>query len=68
MVCQLRPWVYSLGLNKTIRCVYVLHLESRAAKIYDVTNRGTVDVKWRVLEFGHLPSSAVKWCGLPQQE
>jgi hypothetical protein len=33
--------------------------------MYDVTNRGTVDVKWRVLEFGHLLSSAVKCRGLP---
>jgi hypothetical protein len=45
-----------------------LHLESRAEKIYDATNRGTVDVKWRVLVFGHLPSSVVKSRGLPQQE
>jgi hypothetical protein len=33
--------------------------------MYDVTNRGTVDVKWQVLEFGHLLSSAVKCRGLP---
>jgi hypothetical protein len=48
--------VYSLGVS-------VLHLESHASKIYDVTNRGTVDVKWRVLEFGQLLSSAVKCRG-----
>jgi hypothetical protein len=48
--------------------VSVLHRESRASKIYDVTIRGTVDVKWRVLEFAHLLSSAVKCRGLPQQE
>jgi hypothetical protein len=38
------------------------------AKIYDATKRGTADVKWRVLEFGHLPSSTVKYRGLPQQK
>jgi hypothetical protein len=37
-------------------------------KIYDVTNRGTVYVKWWVLEFAHLPISAVKCRGLPQKE
>jgi hypothetical protein len=58
--------VYSLGRNNPPRIV--LHLESRASKIYDVTNRGTVYVKWRILEFAHLVSSAVKCRGLPQQE
>jgi hypothetical protein len=52
----------------TIRRVSVLHLESRASTIYDATNKGTVDVKWRVLEFAHLLSSAGKSRGLPQQE
>jgi hypothetical protein len=36
--------------------------------MYDVSNRVTVDVKWRVLEFSHLQSSVVKCWGLPQQE
>jgi hypothetical protein len=36
--------------------------------MYDVSNRGTVIVKWLVQEFGHLLSSAVKSRGLPQQE
>jgi hypothetical protein len=36
------------------------------ANIYDVTNRGAVDVKWRVLEFSLLPSSALKFYrGMP---
>jgi hypothetical protein len=59
---------YSLGLNNPRRRVSVLHLDSRASKICDVTNRGIVDVKWRVLEFADLLSSAVKCRGLPQQE
>jgi hypothetical protein len=36
--------------------------------MYDATNRGAVDVKWWVLEFSPLLSSALKYCGLPQQE
>jgi hypothetical protein len=36
------------------------------ANIYDVTNRGAVDVKWRVLEFSLLPSSSLKFYrGMP---
>jgi hypothetical protein len=31
-----------------------LNLESRASKMYAVSNRGTVYVKWWVLEFGHF--------------
>jgi hypothetical protein len=61
----------SLSLNNpylSYLSVSVLHLGSRTSKIYDVTNRGTVDVKWRVLEYFHLLSSAVKCHGLPQQE
>jgi hypothetical protein len=38
------------------------------SKIYDATNRDSVDVKWRALEFTELPSSALKYCGLLQQE
>jgi hypothetical protein len=57
MVCQLRPFVYCVGLNNPPR---ICLTESRASKIYDVTNKGTVDVKWRVQEF------AVKWHELPQ--
>jgi hypothetical protein len=34
----------------------ILHLESRASKIYDATNRRPVDLKWRVLEFGQFRS------------
>jgi hypothetical protein len=64
IVRQLRPLVYSLDLNNPPSTVTVLHLESRASKINDLTNRGTVDVKWRVLEFGHLQSSALKYRGL----
>jgi hypothetical protein len=41
----------------TIHRVYVLHLESRASKIYDSTNREAVDVKWLELDFNPLLSS-----------
>jgi hypothetical protein len=35
MVCQLRPLLYSLGLNNPLR-MFILHLEeSRASKMYD---------------------------------
>jgi hypothetical protein len=46
--------VFSLGL------VGILNSKSRAAKRYDASNRGTLDVKWRELEFSLLPSSALK--------
>jgi hypothetical protein len=51
--------VYSLGLNIPPRTVTVLHLESRASKIYDSTNKETADVKWRELDFSLLLSSAL---------
>jgi hypothetical protein len=50
--------VYSLDLNNS-PCID-LNQESCASKIYDATNRGALDVKWRELEFSLLPSSALK--------
>jgi hypothetical protein len=44
----------------TIYHISFVHLESRASKIYDTTNRGTVDVKWQELDFTHLLSSTFK--------
>jgi hypothetical protein len=41
--------VFSLGLNDPPRRYFI-----RAAKRYDASNRGTLDVKWRVLEFSHF--------------
>jgi hypothetical protein len=63
------PEFFCIYYPPTIKVRYrCLHLEIRTSKMYDLPNRGTVDVKWRVLEFGHLLSSAVKCRGLPQQE
>jgi hypothetical protein len=39
-------------------------LESRASKIYDASNRWSLDVKWRVLDFTPLLNSALKWVTL----
>jgi hypothetical protein len=66
MVCQLRPLVY-IRLNNLPRICRTPR-KSRVKKNYDITNRGTVDGKWRGLEFGHLLSSAVKCRRLQQQE
>jgi hypothetical protein len=44
----------------SIRRVCILHLESRSSKIYDATNRRPVHVKWQVLKFSRLLSSAFK--------
>jgi hypothetical protein len=65
MVCQLRPLVYSLGLNNPPRTG--ICLTPRKLRVKNLWLTGTVDVKWRVLECGHLLSSAVKCRGLPQQ-
>jgi hypothetical protein len=43
-----------------MRRVGILYSKSRAAKRYDASNRGTLDVKWRELVFSLLPSSALK--------
>jgi hypothetical protein len=56
-VYQLRPLVFSLGLNNPPR---ILYSKSRAAKRYDASNMGTLDVKWRELEFSNLLSSPLK--------
>jgi hypothetical protein len=48
--------MYSLGLNNPPRIGFTL--------VY----RGTVYVKWRVHEFNHLLSSALKYWGLPKEE
>jgi hypothetical protein len=50
--------VFGLGLNNPR--VGILYSKSRATKRYDALNRGTLDVKWRELEFSLLPSSALK--------
>jgi hypothetical protein len=57
--------MYRIGLNNPPR----ICLTSRKSRvnIYDATNRQTVNVKWRVLEFTELLSSALKYCGLPRQ-
>jgi hypothetical protein len=59
IVYQLRPLVFSLGLNNPPR-IGILYSKSRAAKRYDASNRGTLDVKWRELELSLLPSSVLK--------
>jgi hypothetical protein len=57
---QLRPLVFNLGLNNQPRRYYILFSKSHAAKRYDASNRGTLDVKWQELEFSLLLSSALK--------
>jgi hypothetical protein len=52
--------VFSLGLIN--RHVGILYSKGRAAKIYDTSNRGILDVKWRGLDFSLMPHSALK-CG-----
>jgi hypothetical protein len=49
-------------MAETIRRVGILFSKSRAAKIYDASNRGTLYIKWRELEFSLLlpVSSALK--------
>jgi hypothetical protein len=49
--------MYSLGLNNTPRINFKIKLLSRASKIYDASNRGPLDVKWRVLDFSVLLNS-----------
>jgi hypothetical protein len=44
--------------------VSVLHLKSRASKIYDSSNRGPLDVKWRGLDSSPLLSSGLKFVTL----
>jgi hypothetical protein len=60
-VVPFRPKQFTVSLSHT-------PIESRASKVYDATNIETVDVRWWVLEFTHVLSSALKYCGLPQQE
>jgi hypothetical protein len=50
-----------------LRRVSVLHFESRASKIYDSSNRGPLEVKWRELEFTLLLNSALKFVTLYRQ-
>jgi hypothetical protein len=50
--------VYSLDLNNSPRIG--LTPGKSCVKNYDATNRGALDVKWWVLEFSLLPSSALK--------
>jgi hypothetical protein len=57
-VYQLRPLVYSLGLNNPPRRYFIL---SKVARQKDMTlQTGILDVKWRELELGLLLSSALK--------
>jgi hypothetical protein len=58
--------VHCDSLGQKIRLESDLHLESRVSKMYDATNRGTFDVKWRELDFTHLLSSSLK-CVLKKQ-
>jgi hypothetical protein len=61
-VCQLRPLMYSLGLNNAPRISFKL-LKLRI-KIYDVSNRQFLDVKWRGLVSTLLLNSALKFVTL----
>jgi hypothetical protein len=54
--------VYSLGLNNTQRISFKL-IKSRI-KIYDASNRGPLDVKWRGLDFTFLLKYAIKFVTL----
>jgi hypothetical protein len=56
MVCQLRPLVYSLGLNNPPR-ICLTPRKSRVKNLWS-NKQGTVYVKWRVLEFGQMPRIA----------
>jgi hypothetical protein len=39
-------------------CILVLNLQSPSSKIYDVSNRGPLDVKWRGVDFTVLLTSS----------
>jgi hypothetical protein len=54
--------VYSLGTNNTPRISFKL-VKSRI-KIYDVSNRGPLDVKWRGLDSTVLLKSTLKFVTL----
>jgi hypothetical protein len=56
---NLRPLMYSLGLNNSPRIGFTLL--SRASKRNCAANRGSVDVKWRVLDFTQLWQAALKY-------
>jgi hypothetical protein len=62
-VCQLRPLVYSFGPNNMPRISFKL-VQSRIKKIYDASNRGPLDVKWRELDFTFLLKSVIKFVTL----
>jgi hypothetical protein len=64
MLCQLRPLTYSLGLDIAPRISFTVHFKSRASKIYDSSNRGPLEVKWRGLESTLLLNSALKFITL----
>jgi hypothetical protein len=43
-------------------------MSSRTLKINYASNRGTVDVKWLVLDFSLLRQTALQYRSFPQQE
>jgi hypothetical protein len=67
MVCQLRPFVYSLGLKNNPPHIFLTPRKSRINNLWR-NKQGFCRCKRAVLEFAHLLSSAVKRRGLPQQE
>jgi hypothetical protein len=60
MLCQLRPLIYSLGLNIAQHISFTLE----KSKIYDVSNRQFLDEKWLVLDSTLLLNSALKFATL----
>jgi hypothetical protein len=66
MVCQLKPFVHSLGLNNP-PCICLAPRKSRVKNVL-CNKQGNCRCKMAVLEFAHLLSSEVKCRGLPLQE